>query len=331
MKREEKQQTTKDRITSVTNKYLATADQWTTAQIIQQHTEQVIDQLIDLANLKKRYAVREPQSEQEEVKETKLEKEVAKEIRKFIEALQNMKIVQEKEIKDLQAVKVHQLSQNQIPERLKDKITGVQQTISQCDKEIAALQKQVADNHKLADLVLIEIKAVFIKAIAQIQISQTAVQIQLPILRTKTREILAKTDFTGSGDDYLLPAQIDFNNPITAIIEKISLNPHFSFVTKDGTVAAHPWKKRQFTRHEIKWAEVAKIQVYYGYCIWGFQFIDKQNKKVLKIGDCDPSYKVTEVVLQAGERLLQIRSKHDDNSNWKFVHCNMTLVIGRQE
>ena len=110
MKRDEKQQTTKDKICSVTNKYLATADQWTTAQIIKQHTEQVIDQLIDLANLKKRYAVREPQSEEEEVKETKLEKEVAKEIRIFIEALQNMKIVQEKEIKDLQAVKVHQLS-----------------------------------------------------------------------------------------------------------------------------------------------------------------------------------------------------------------------------
>ena len=47
-----------------------------------------------MANLKKRYAVREPQSEEEEVKETKLEKEVAKEIRICTEALQNKKIVQ---------------------------------------------------------------------------------------------------------------------------------------------------------------------------------------------------------------------------------------------
>ena len=56
-------------------------------------------------------------------------------------------------------------------------MTGAQLFIDQCDTEIAALQKQVADNHKLADLVLIEIKAVLAKTIAQIQLSQTAVQV----------------------------------------------------------------------------------------------------------------------------------------------------------
>ena len=60
--------------------------------------------------------------------------------------------------------------------------------------EIAALEKQVAENHKLADLVLIEIKAVFASSLAKIQATQDIAQQHLPVNKqTKLREVKIPT------------------------------------------------------------------------------------------------------------------------------------------
>jgi len=60
--------------------------------------------------------------------------------------------------------------------RFKEKVSAVEDAIKQLTAEIAALEKQVAENHKLADLVLIEIKAVFARSLAKIQETQDIAQ-----------------------------------------------------------------------------------------------------------------------------------------------------------
>ena len=125
MKRDEKQLSIREKICIVTNKYLATADQWTSSQMIQQHTQYVVDQLLELANIKKKPA-KQPQSEDEEVKsKPDFEQQVVREIRKFNEAREKMRVVQEAEIKELKSMKEISLNQIQVFNKLKDKITGV--------------------------------------------------------------------------------------------------------------------------------------------------------------------------------------------------------------
>ena len=45
----------------------------------------------------------------------------------------------------------------------------MQEIIAKITKEITSLEQEVAKNNKLADLVLIEIKAILAKSLAQIQ------------------------------------------------------------------------------------------------------------------------------------------------------------------
>ena len=44
-------QTMRDRITSATTKYLALADQWSTVEIIKEHTGKLIDLLADVVGI----------------------------------------------------------------------------------------------------------------------------------------------------------------------------------------------------------------------------------------------------------------------------------------
>ena len=67
-------------------------------------------------------------------------------------------------------------------------------TVKQLSAEIAALFKQDEENHKLADLVLIEIKAVFAGSLAKIKTTQDIAQQPLPIYKqTKLREVKIPT------------------------------------------------------------------------------------------------------------------------------------------
>jgi len=72
--------------------------------------------------------------------------------------------------------------------KFKDKFKGqYQDTITLLTKEIKALEEEVAKNLKLKDLVLIEIKAILAKTLAEIEHSPEVAQVkpqkqQLPIV-----------------------------------------------------------------------------------------------------------------------------------------------------
>ncbi len=60
-------------------------------------------------------------------------------------------------------------------------MSKAEKTIKQFSAEIAALVKQVAENHKLADVVLIEIKAVIARSLAKIKPTQEIAQQPLSV------------------------------------------------------------------------------------------------------------------------------------------------------
>lgn len=123
--------------------------------------------------------------------------------------------------------------------RFKDKVSGAEDTIKQLSAEIAALEKQVAENHKLADLVLIEIKAVFARSLAKIQATQDIAQQHLPVNKqTKLREVKIPTTEQGTGSTYAFPAKPDFNSPIIAILDYTQGGN--TFETADGKVGEGP-------------------------------------------------------------------------------------------
>lgn len=69
-------------------------------------------------------------------------------------------------------------------------MSGAEETIKQLSTEIAALVNQVAENHKLADLVLIEIKTVFARSLAKIQATQDITQQHLPVNKKTMHEVI---------------------------------------------------------------------------------------------------------------------------------------------
>ncbi len=90
----------------------------------------------------------------------------------------------------------------------------------------------------------------------------------------------------------------------------------------------HPNSTHQFKRKEIspKDAPITKIQVWHsGAIILGFKFYSN-DKVVLETGDLNCGMK--EVNLEAGERIVGVKSKLYDNTpaNNTF-HCNLVLVI----
>ncbi len=94
----------------------------------------------------------------------------------------------------------------------------------------------------------------------------------------------------------------------------------------------HPNSAHQFERKEIspKDAPITKIQVWHSdYYIRGFKFYSN-DKVVLEAGDFD--YSMKEVNLEAGERLVGVKSKLLDNTTLcNTVHCNLVLVLGKLE
>ena len=76
--------------------------------------------------------------------------------------------------------------------------------------DIEALKRQVDENNKVADLVLIEVKAVFMKHLARLQSTPQPIPEELhlaPPKQFKTREVLIPTPGrAGTGNEYKLPA-----------------------------------------------------------------------------------------------------------------------------
>jgi hypothetical protein len=130
---------------------------------------------------------------------------------------------------------------------LLDKFKGdfevdIQAVADKINQKIAALKAEVAQNDKIADLVLIEIKALFAASLAKIQFSPQVTQIepnQKLALVTKTREILIATPGrAGEGPKYQHPQQFDYNNPLSAIHKTSDV--YFLFETQDGVSGANP-------------------------------------------------------------------------------------------
>ena len=63
--------------------------------------------------------------------------------------------------------------------------------------------------------------------------------------------------------------------------------------------------------------------------IRGYKFFDKQNKLVFESGKFTDT--MTEVALEEGERLVQVKSRHWDDTNNKCYHCNLVLVFAKLE
>jgi hypothetical protein len=94
----------------------------------------------------------------------------------------------------------------------------------------------------------------------------------------------------------------------------------------------HPNSTYQFKRKEIspKDAPITKIQVWHSDSfIRGLKFYSN-DKVVLEAGHFE--YEMKEVKLEAGERLVGVKSKFYDKSPLgNTLHCNLVLVIGRLE
>ena len=122
--------------------------------------------------------------------------------------------------------------------------------------EIDSLKRQVAENHKIADLVLLEIKAVFLKHLARLQAAPQPIPEEkhlVPAQQFKTREILVATPgYEPTGNDYLQPAKPAFDNPIWAVHHVGSGNSRLKFETQDGVTGKHnPESSYQFTRVQM--------------------------------------------------------------------------------
>ena len=74
---------------------------------------------------------------------------------------------------------------------------------------------------------------------------------------------------------------------------------------------------------------VSLIQVWHDYWIQGLKIYDKNKRLILEIGAHDGN--MTELSLQDGEKLLQVRSKHCDVTNHVNYHCNLVLVLGKMQ
>ncbi len=94
----------------------------------------------------------------------------------------------------------------------------------------------------------------------------------------------------------------------------------------------HPNSTVQFVKKEIspKDAPITKIEVFHGdKHICGFKFYSN-DKVVLEVGYLNAIRK--EVTLEAGERLVGVKSKlYNNTPNDNTVHCNLVMVIGKLE
>ena len=81
------------------------------------------------------------------------------------------------------------------------------------------MAKELAENVKLADIIIIQLKAIFVKERAKFEIPPEPIpgQLNLPALQLKTRSIKVATSSAGSGDMYEHPRKLDYANPIETI------------------------------------------------------------------------------------------------------------------
>ena len=91
------------------------------------------------------------------------------EVRLFLKALHNFKIVAEADLEGLNKMKNSMLKKISLLDKFKgDFEVDIQAVADKINQKIAALKAEVAQNEKIADLVLIEIKALFAASLVKI-------------------------------------------------------------------------------------------------------------------------------------------------------------------
>ena len=86
-----------------------------------------------------------------------------------MEGVQNARIVALADIKDLTQWRKKQTDTAEELGKFKNTFdSSIKVILADVNKKIAALEKEVADNHQLADLILIEVRALFASSLAKI-------------------------------------------------------------------------------------------------------------------------------------------------------------------
>ena len=150
------------------------------------------------------------------------------------------------------------------------------------------MAKELAENVKLADIIIIQLKAIFVKERAKFEIPPEPIpgQLNLPALQLKTRSIKVATSSAGSGDMYEHPRKLDYANPIETIYVVRGDGNYMRFATRDGDVGQQqlPYFALPIAVSLKPGTEYAKIQVWHSGYIFGIRFITKDNACVLQVG-----------------------------------------------
>ena len=148
-------------------------------------------------------------------------------------------------------------------------LTGhISTAIQSLDESITKMAKELAENVKLADIIILQLKAIFVKERAKFEIPPEPIpgQLNLPALQLKTRSIKVATSSAGSGDMYEHPRKLDYANPIETIYVAHGTGYYMRFATRDGDVGQQqlPYYAIPFAVSLKPGTEYAKIQVWYG-------------------------------------------------------------------
>lgn len=102
----------------------------------------------------------------------------------------------------------------------------------------------------------------------------------------KIREILIDTISEGIGDMYEYPLRLDYYNPIEVIYSYGGGSYHMRFGTRDGD-----YGQQYFCPFSLPYVstlkadtEYSRIEVWYGNCLHGIRFYNKENVCVLQAG-----------------------------------------------
>ena len=87
---------------------------------------------------------------------------------------------------------------NKLLKNIGEELSGAELLIKQMNAKIAVLIKKVAENHKLVDVVLIELKAVFARSLEKIQTTQDTAQQHLPLNKQAEHRVAVEAINAGS-------------------------------------------------------------------------------------------------------------------------------------
>ena len=131
---------------------------------------------------------------------------------------------------------------------------------------MAKLEKELADNRKLASLILIQVRAIFAQERSKFEIPPEPVPGALALAQQLvTRSVNVATSSAGSGDNYENPLRLDYNNPIEIVHSAHGATNHMRFATRDGDLGQQPLPVYSLSSivTQQPGSVVGKIQVYH--------------------------------------------------------------------